>query len=116
MNQILTLAPYKLGGRFGQWVFDDPTVGLRQEAFIAGIDKILDRLTADNPQAHKGFRLLFSPGPFPGSQIRLDWVREEHGGNWYVCKAYQIEGWLCPALYKYFTTAPRTFHAQALPL
>jgi hypothetical protein len=32
------------------------------------------------------------------------------GGNWYHINGK--EGWLCPALLKYFDTAPREIYAQ----
>jgi hypothetical protein len=38
----------------------------------------------DIPDAQKGFRLLFSATPFPGYSLKLEWAREEYGGNWYV--------------------------------
>jgi len=113
MNAIRILCPYRFAG---QWVFDDPAVNLAREPFVAGIDKILDRLVADIPSAGNGFRLIFSSGSFPGSSLRLDWLRKEGGGNWYRCDEYQLEGWLCPALYKYFEQAPQTLFAQALPI
>lgn len=110
MNAISILAPYR---HEGCWVFDDPGVGLRQEPFVSGIDKIIDRLVADIPDADHGFRLLFSPTPFPGFTAKLEWRREEYGGNWYWCPQYEIEGWLCPALFKYFTEAPKELYARA---
>jgi hypothetical protein len=65
------------------------------------------------PNADSGFRLIFSPTPFPGYTLKLEWRRDEHGGNWYWCDQYQIEGWLCPALFKYFTEAPKELYAKA---
>jgi hypothetical protein len=109
-NSILILRPYKY---YSQWVFDDPSTGLVREAFISGIDKMLDRLTVDIPNASEGFNLLFSEQPFPGYQIKIDWLREEYGGNWYRCIEYDQEGWLCPALFKYFEVAPKTIYARA---
>lgn len=67
---------------------------------------MIDRATVDIPGAANGFKLIFSPTPFPGYTLQLDWRRAEFGGNWYFCEQLQIEGWLCPALFKYFTTAP----------
>ena len=64
----------------------------------------------DNPA--KGFTLLFSIQPFPGFELELDWVRPELGGNWYVSNALGMEGWLCPALFKYFESAPAKIYAQ----
>jgi len=62
-----------------------------------------------------GFRLLFSPTPFPGYTVRLEWRREEYGGNWYYSPQFDLEGWLCPALFKYFDTAPRELYGRAEP-
>lgn len=109
-NAILMLQPYK---QTNTWVFDDPRVGLEREPFVAGIPQILDRLTSDIPDAGKGFRLLFSAKPFPGQQIELTWLRPETGGNWYRCEEYQSEGWLCPALGRYFHEAPKKLYARA---
>jgi hypothetical protein len=97
------------------WVFDDPGVGLVREPFVAGIDKMIDRLVASIPDEEKGFRLLFSPTPFPGDTVKLEWRREEYGGNWYYAPQLDIEGWLCPALFKYFDKAPRELYGRAEP-
>jgi hypothetical protein len=112
MNSMFVLFPYKWSG---QWVFDDETTGLVREPFVAGIDTIIDLATADITNAHAGFKLLFSPAPFPGFTLKLEWRREEHGGNWYWSDEYQIEGWLCPALFKYFNTAPTELYAKPEP-
>jgi hypothetical protein len=109
MNSLFAIAPYKYQGF---WVFDDPSVGLRQEPFVSGADEILDLLTADIPDATSGFRLVFSPQPFPGYNARFVWKREEHGGNWYAWPEREIEGWLCPALFKYFEAAPKEIYVK----
>lgn len=113
MNSIFVIAPYKY---HGSWVFDDPAKGLDKEPFVAGIDTMIDHLVAQIPNSDKGFRLLFSPTPFPGYEVQLDWKREEHGGNWYYSDKYQMEGWLCPALFKYFDHAPKQLFGKAEPL
>jgi hypothetical protein len=95
------------------WVFDDSAVGLNREPFVAGIDKIIDQLVASIPNAERGFRLLFSATPFPGHTVKLEWRREESGGNWYFCPQFGIEGWLCPALFKYFDKTPAELYARA---
>jgi hypothetical protein len=111
-NSLLTLRPYR---HDGLWVFDDPATELVREPFVAGIDTILNRLTARIPDACQGFTLLFSASPFPGHQIQLDRGRSEYGGTWYYCTTYGIEGWLCPALFRYFTEAPAALFASAHP-
>jgi hypothetical protein len=81
MNAINIIAPYKV---HGQWVFDDPRVGLSQEPFVAGADR----------------------------SIQVDWRREEGDGNWYYSADLDMEGWLCAVLLKYFTHTPKTLYAQ----
>jgi hypothetical protein len=112
MNSLFAIAPYKFQGF---WVFDDPAVGLCQEPFVSGADDIIDILTQDIPDAASGFKLVFSPQPFPGFTARFDWNRPELGGNWYVWTDRGIEGWLCPALFKYFETAPKALYVKVAP-
>jgi hypothetical protein len=110
MNAISVIFPYKFQG---QWVFDDETRGLNKEPFVMGIDQILERATESMPGAQRGFKLFFSAAPFPGYTVKLEWKRAELGGNWYWCEQYEIEGWLCPALFRYFDQAPKTIYAKA---
>ena len=112
MNSILAIAPYRYEGT---WVFDDERVDLFREPFVAGADHIIDLLTAHIPDADQGFRLTFSAQPFPGHQVRLVLDRPEYGGYWYSWPERNVEGWLCPALFKYFETAPKEIYAQASP-
>lgn len=114
-NQILVIAPYWLESAH-TWVFDDPATGLVQEPFVSGLPEMIDDLVADIANARQGFRLLFSAAPFPGYQRRLQWLREEMGGNWYRADQPAIEGWLCPALFRYFDQAPVQLFAKAEPL
>lgn len=113
MNAISVIAPYR---HLGMWVFDDDRVGLVQEPFVSGADTMIDVLVAGIPEAERGFRLLFSQTSFPGSTAHLVWQRPEHGGNWYRWPERDMEGWLCPALFRYFPEAPMDIHVQALPL
>jgi hypothetical protein len=98
-------------------VFDDPRVGLNQEPFVAGADAMIDRVVADIPNAEHGFTLIFAASPFPGQQYKLDWVRDdEDGGNWYRSADLDMEGWLCPALFRYFDHAPKQLYVQVKAL
>src|SRR5687768_15920690 len=110
MNSLFVISPYRYNGI---WVFDDPAVGLVREPFVSGIDLMIDRLVADIPNTAEGFRLIFSPTPFPGYTVKLEWRRAEYGGNWYYSPQYQMEGWLCPALFKYLKEAPRELYGRA---
>jgi hypothetical protein len=109
MNSLFVIAPYKCEG---MWVFDDPAVGLSREPFIAGIDMMIDKVVAGIPNSDKGFRAVFSAAPFPGADFKLEWRREESGGNWYYSDQFEMEGWLCPALLKYFPRAPREIYVK----
>ncbi|HEY2626499.1 MAG TPA: DUF6717 family protein [Candidatus Udaeobacter sp.] len=112
MNSLFVIAPYRYEG---MWVFDDPEVGLSKEPFIAGIDTMIDKVVAGIPDADKDFRAVFSAAPFPGADFKLEWRREESGGNWYYSDPFKMEGWLCPALLKYFPRAPREINVKVDP-
>lgn len=111
-NSLLAIAPYR---SVGTWVFDEPRVGLRAEPFVSGMPELIDALVADAdiPDADKGFRLIFSSQPFPGHQTKIVWRRRESGGNWYYSEKYDREGWLCPALFKFFKRAPKEIYVRA---
>lgn len=110
-NAINIIYPYKYES---MWVFDDEKVGLDKEPFVEGADTIIDHVLTlkelSNPET--GFRLIFSEGEFPRYDILLEWIREGEGGNWYKSKEHQIEGWLCPALFRYFDKAPLRIYAR----
>ena len=108
-NSVFVIQPYKY---LGLWVFDDEKFGLIQEPFVSGADDIIERFVANIDAADAGFTLMFSANPFPGHNAKFVWRREETGGNWYYVEELDMEGWLCPALFKYFEKAPATLYAQ----
>src|SRR5215472_17581929 len=101
-NSIFVIKPYKWEGL---WVFDDPDVGLVKEPFVGGADTMIDVATAQIANAEKGFLAIFSASYSPDAQIFLEWVREDGGGNVYRWADKGMEGWLCPALLRYFEQA-----------
>lgn len=109
MNAIRVIHPYKY---FGTWVFDDPAKELDKEAFVSGADDIMSAASAGLQDPENGFDLLFSEKAFPGHQFCAEHVREELDGNWYRVESLGLEGWLCPALFKYFDTAPKKIFFQ----
>lgn len=109
-NALYVLHPYKFEG---SWVFDDDSVGLVREPFVFGIDDMIEQLVESIPNAEAGFRLIFSTKPFPGHTAKLEWLRAEDEGNWYYSPKFEMEGWLCPALFKYFDEAPKEFYTKA---
>jgi hypothetical protein len=127
----LTIYPYQLSG--GCWVFDDERTGLKEEAFVLGMSEMISRVVEAKPisDASRGFALSFDTMPFdhdveltwlpPGEAMRLlGW--ENSGapdvGNWYTGQVLgeKMIGWLCPALFLYFQSAPKTIYAKAEPL
>lgn len=113
-NSISILLPYWHGGT---WVFDDPDKDLVKEAFVAGADAVITQAVKEKmplAKAKKGFRLTFSAKEFPGFDIMLKWVEGNSCGNTYEFDGQQA--WLCPALFKYFKTAPKKIFAKFDPV
>ena len=109
----MVIAPYRHNGT---WVFDDDRFGLVREPFVAGVPEMIDALVADIPEAGKGFRLTFSANPFPTSQRKLVWLRGDQQGNYYRLDDPPMEGWICPALFKYYEKPPAELYVRADPL
>jgi hypothetical protein len=116
---VLVLHPYLL---IGHWVFDDARTGLKEEAFVGGMTEMITRVVASvgmrNPE--KGFRLLFSDRPFVGHMVSIEKVpggSKECGNNYRGnILGEEMTGWLCPALYLYFTEAPDALFMRVEPL
>lgn len=111
-NQIMVIAPYWLE-EAQLWVFDDPATDLKQEPFVEGVPEMIDHLVTEIPNAKAGFRLLFSLSAFPAYQQKLNRVRQEYNGWWYATDDPPMEGWLCPALFRYFDEAPQEIYVKA---
>lgn len=109
-NVLMVIEPYWYKDT---WVFDDASNGLNKEPFVQGIPEMIDTLVKDIPNARAGFVLLFSAQPFVGYQVELTRVREEYDGWWYKAKDSGAEGWLCPALFRYFDDAPESICIKA---
>ena len=108
-NSLMVIYPYLDNG---MWVFDDDAVDLVKEPFVAGVPAILEALLAKEkiPHPESGFRLIFSATPFPGHQLVAVRLREDGGGHWYGVGAE--EGWLCPAMFQYFSEAPDNLYIR----
>ena len=122
-NSILTIFPYK---HLGTWVFDDARVGLDKEALVCGIPEILEKAIADAGmalrRAERGCSLVFSSNPFPDATVVLSRIEggdkhnQTQAGNWYESQD-GLQGWLCPALFCYFSEAPEKLYCRvACPL
>lgn len=118
MNQIYTIYPYLLNGS-KTFVFDEPLVKLKAEAFVSGMSEMIHHaceiwgIDKDNLQCN------FSADRIPGKTvIKLKWLPEYDGevsdplnekyhGNWYQWEAENMFGWFCPALFKFFPVSPK---------
>ena len=126
----MTLYPYLIGQT---WVFDDPSTGLKEEAFVLGASEMIHRLVRakDIRNAGQGFALSFGAEPFDHN-VELQWVTPSDAatasglslseasieGNWYEgnVAGEQMICWLCPALFCYFDQAPQKIFVKAEPL
>jgi hypothetical protein len=70
------------------WAFTDPERGLVNEPFVA----------------------------FPGSQTVFERRSPDFDGWWYQWEQHGIEGWLCPAMFKFFPEAPQKIHLKVEPI
>lgn len=109
-NSIFVIAPYWYNNT---WVFDDKSAGLKREPFVAGVPEMIDVLVKDIPNAKEGFRLTFSAKPFPGHAYKLTWLRGDQTGNFYKLDDPPMEGWICPAMFKYYGEAPKELYVKA---
>lgn len=120
-NSVMVLYPYKQHPASPTWVFDDARYGLIAEPFVGDINRMIDRLLESKGISTNGepyaFSLLFSASPIPGADLHLEWVSGDQGnhgssGNVYRSPAQDLEGWLCPALFCYFSTAPEKIYIK----
>ena len=112
MNSIFTIKPYKDNGI---WMFDDESVGLKREPFVAGVPEIINRLVEDIPDAESGFIAFFSEIAFPDSiELTRVYIANDiyESGAWYHWQEADLFGWLCPALFKYYEQAPKKLYVQ----
>jgi hypothetical protein len=115
----LSSSPFSIripGSASGTWVFDDPDADLVREPFVSGVTEMIDELVKEIQEAREGFHMTFSAGPILGFQRELEWLREEFDGHWYRSLDLEMEGWLCPVLFKYFDKAPEKLYVRADPL
>jgi len=114
-NAIMILNPYWL---HGTWVFDEETLGLKAEAFVAGADKqisyLVKKYNINNPEA--GFRVYISATWFPDCQAFIEHLSPDTygSGNYYRLTDGDvvIDGWYCGVLLMYFKTAPEKIYCK----
>ena len=112
MNSVLLLQPYLLNGI---WVFDDKAKGITREPFVGQVNRWIDALVKDIPDAANGFNLLFSAEPFPGYAAEYDYMNLEFGGANYYHEETKTDAWICACLFRYYKEAPAKIYARAEP-
>lgn len=107
----LTLIVYK--NERNQWVFDDSDVGLVQEAFVAGADEIMDKLTENYVDTADSRFTLHMREAIP-EENAIECIHSQHlshdilgGSDYYTCAALGRRIWLCPNLSKYISSTPQ---------
>lgn len=86
-------------------MFDDPKVGLKEELLIEGVPEMIEAFRK-RKRLGKKITIVFSASKFKGCDMRLAWARQQGDGNWYYSPKLDMECWLCPALFRYYPSAP----------
>lgn len=86
---------------------------MAQEPFVSGVPETIDDLARDIPDVGVEFSAVVVIPAISELSAYAAWVREEMGGNW--CKANDppTEGWVWPALFRYFARPPTEFFVMA---
>ncbi len=71
---------------------------------------------AGHVRSHAKNPLEFSARPFPGHQKKLTWLRGDSGGKDYKLDDPPREGWICPAMFRYYETPPPALYVKTEPL
>jgi putative flippase GtrA len=103
MNAISVIHPYRWNNL---WVFDDEDKDLDKEPLVAGADTLLSMLSNNAEECS----LMFSGNEFPEYDYVIEKLGPGVGGGtnylYNVTEEIIHPLWLCPALFKYFDTAP----------
>ena len=131
-NSLFHIVVYRVdhGKKFSSWVFDEPSLGIKQEPFVLGMDTVFDVMS--NNGENEEFDVLFSVKSFPEYSFVLFREEKERRGAWYTLPekiSYTTHeghvmtkdnpvnrGWLCPVLTKYFKRPPKTIYVRVKAL
>ena len=117
-NSIYTLDAYR---HAGMWVFDDDAVGLIKEPFVSGADILFDHLSGRHIDGtNTRVSIAFSTTPIPGHDVHAAMTGADgYGGHFYKVEKFEGDDdmvafpfWLCPALLKYYDTAPSDIYIK----
>ena len=117
---------FKLYKQHNLWVFDDDRVGLIAEAFVMGMDKIIDQLKAKAGIEHDNITLMMQDGEMCQADAFVVAMCHDETkihrllgkSHYYRIETEGIEGittekghnraWLCPNIHRYYNTAPKS--------
>ncbi len=80
---------------------------------FAGFE-VFDKMTATIPDAQSDSAPSSAHHPWPGPRRNSN-APKRIRRNWFYSDHDKMEGWLCPALFKYFPKAPRNIYVRAEP-
>jgi len=110
--EVLELFIYK--DEHFRWVFDDEENGLAQEAFVDGMDDVIDLLTKDLPDHGYDGDWCCVRQYFGGEKDAIELTHYEElrhstqgTSNYYWCQELNKKVWLCNNLYKYVDHTPQ---------
>ena len=103
------------------WAFDDTRTGLTGEPFVMGINEMIDAIVVkqglDLAKAKTvGMQIEFCTSEFEGYAVKWEKREAGMGGNWYEWVEGNLKGWLCPALYLYYTDAPDNIYGRIVAI
>jgi len=117
-SEVIELNMYR--NSRGQLAFDDDRVGIKNEPFVAGMDKVLEALALQ--AGSDTFTLKMRGFAIPNCDIT--WTEKPTNeyfevtlnerlyhnivgrSHWYDCKKLEQRVWLCPNLHRYYNIAP----------
>jgi hypothetical protein len=119
--KILPSHPSRDRDADGSWVFSDASAGLVDEPFVNGADTLIEAVAETKgfleEAKEAGVVAVFSGEQFSNADVCLIRDKEENlFGNWYTESKTKHRAWLCPALYKYFHTAPKQLWIRIQPV
>jgi hypothetical protein len=90
------------------WVFDDNEKGIKAEPFVRGSSEIIDEAASIVLLSGKPTELVFSDT----EELMLEMDLIDIDGDWskYYSEELDMEGWLCPVLYEYFSYPPEKLY------
>lgn len=114
--------PLLITRRNDLWYFDFAPLGVVDEPFVEGIEKILDHIAAADCPGHDG-ELVLDWTPTGNLRHRLEWIcrLDREDGEWNRYELYSIghpplRGNLCPVLRMFFPDeAPQVLNFQLYP-